>query len=196
MPRALAASASLVLLAVAGSAGCSADAGTRSVTVLRRDSAGIAIVETPSEAWADDERWSVDPEPRLVIGLEEGDAAYLWGEIVGVTRLRDGSFVVADRQPPRSVSSMQRAASSARPDARAAVRANSTTSARYGPAARDASTRGTGGATASRNGASMAGSNESSTSSSRTRIEAGARTGRSARRAATSLPWVGERHPR
>lgn len=98
MPRALAASAPLVLLAVAGSAGCSADAGTRSVTVLRRDSAGVAIVETPSEAWADEERWSVYPEPSLVIGLEEGDAAYLWGEIVGVTRLRDGSFAVADRQ--------------------------------------------------------------------------------------------------
>src|SRR5690606_34032128 len=98
MTRALAASASLLLLAVACGAGCAADSGTRSAPVLRRDSAGVAIVETPAEAWADDERWSVDPEPRLVIGLEESDAPYLWGKIVGATRLSDGSFAVADGQ--------------------------------------------------------------------------------------------------
>jgi hypothetical protein len=77
---------------------CGGDAGDTDSSVIRRDSAGIAIVETPAPLWSDDAQWTVDPEPVLSIGLTEGDENYLFGEIAGIVRLDDGTIVVADGQ--------------------------------------------------------------------------------------------------
>jgi hypothetical protein len=86
------------LLAAGSLIGACGDARDPDASVIRRDSAGIAIVETPVALWADDAQWTVDPEPVLSIGLTEGDENYLFGEIAGIVRLDDGTIVVADGQ--------------------------------------------------------------------------------------------------
>ena len=42
-------------------------------------------------------RWVIAPKPSISIGAVEGAPAYLFSQIVGVTRLSNGSIVVADR---------------------------------------------------------------------------------------------------
>jgi len=61
-----------------------------------RDSAGIAIVENPAPAWPQDGAWTVPPEPTLAMGASEGDPSHEFFQITGVTRLSDGTIVVAN----------------------------------------------------------------------------------------------------
>lgn len=85
----------MVLLAlVATGAGCGADGAASSST--RRDSAGIAIVESSAPAWGPGDAWTVDPEPILDLAESgEGDAHAFFG-VQDAIRLADGTIVVAD----------------------------------------------------------------------------------------------------
>jgi hypothetical protein len=82
--------ASLLVMAC-GPAGDAADAPAVS------DSAGIRIVHNATSQF---ERagspWRVSRQPQVVIGAESGEAAYLFDRIMGVQRLADGRWVVAD----------------------------------------------------------------------------------------------------
>jgi len=63
-----------------------------------RDSAGVRIVENSVPAWSEGTGWRLSAEPTLEIGMLDGPPEYQFGAISGVTRLRDGTVVVADRQ--------------------------------------------------------------------------------------------------
>jgi len=60
------------------------------------DSSGIIIVENSNPTWEDSEVWTVDPDPFLEIGDSGGDAPTVFGVITGLTRLSDGTVVIAD----------------------------------------------------------------------------------------------------
>ncbi len=73
--------------------GCgSGEAGSRTEA---RDSAGVTIVEN---RLPDDARlpWRVDPEPSLTIGTPDGPEPYQLYQVLGATRLSDGSIAVAN----------------------------------------------------------------------------------------------------
>lgn len=84
-----------VLVTVAALAGCgSADAGWQGTV---RDSAGVSIVSnTGGAVWAPGEEWTLEEELR--IGTAEGEAAYQFGEIVGIDVDGDGRIYVMDQQ--------------------------------------------------------------------------------------------------
>lgn len=63
----------------------------------RRDSAGVAIVESAGPAWGDGEGWRVDQRPLLEVGMEEGEEPYLFSRVTGAVRMGDGRIAVADR---------------------------------------------------------------------------------------------------
>ena len=84
----------LAVLALA--AGCREAAVIRTGSAAARDSAGIAIVENGAPAWAAEDAWTVSPEPTLAIGVSEGDPDHEFFQVSGVTRLSDGSIVVAN----------------------------------------------------------------------------------------------------
>ncbi len=87
----------LLLLApvLAALGGCpSGDSATSVVT--RRDSAGIAIVESSRAIWDSSTVWTVNAAPTVSVGAVDGDSAYLLNRVVGATRLPDGRIVVAD----------------------------------------------------------------------------------------------------
>jgi hypothetical protein len=73
-------------------------AGPDESAVIRRDSAGILIVEAAGPLWRQGDAWTVDAEPELVIGQVAGEAEYLFGEVRGAVRLDHGSVVVIDNQ--------------------------------------------------------------------------------------------------
>lgn len=77
-------------------AACGGDA-VREPEVVVRDSAGIEIVESTAARWTDAQVWRVDPEPRVRIGLTEGDPPYLFSNIEAALLLSDGRIAVADR---------------------------------------------------------------------------------------------------
>jgi hypothetical protein len=84
----------LLLALVVGAASCG-EAGRDATTV--RDSAGVAIAETPVAALPSAPVWQLADPPLLQIGAVEGDRAQQFAGIEGVLRLRDGRLVVADR---------------------------------------------------------------------------------------------------
>lgn len=61
-----------------------------------RDSAGVEIVETGTPVWKSTSPWTVDTEPFVSIGEEDGDEPYLFSRIAGVIRRTDATIVVAD----------------------------------------------------------------------------------------------------
>lgn len=66
--------------------------------VVRVDSAGVEIVRSEGPQWAPGQEWQVEPEPFVSVGRLEGDAPYLFGDVVGAARLEDGGIVVGDGQ--------------------------------------------------------------------------------------------------
>jgi hypothetical protein len=101
---ALAAVAALLHLAACGDAdrpahgtGPAGDAASPAPVV--RDSAGIEIRAYPAEILAHPARRQLAPEPRVVIGVVEGPAAYQWTRPVAAVRLAGGGFVVAEQSP-------------------------------------------------------------------------------------------------
>jgi hypothetical protein len=62
-----------------------------------RDSAGITIVDNSAVGLDDLEAWTLSPSPTLELGSLDGrEVAEQFNSIVGATRLRDGSVVIAD----------------------------------------------------------------------------------------------------
>jgi len=87
----------LTALAGLGSAvGCGDSSTARSGTAPARDSAGIAIVENQTPVWPEGSGWTVSPNPTLEMGVAEGDPDQEFYQIAGVTRLSDGTVVVAN----------------------------------------------------------------------------------------------------
>ena len=76
--------------------GCGDSPAGRSGSATTRDSAGITIVENTAPAWTPDEAWTVSAEPTLAMGVAEGDPDHEFFQITGVTRLSDGTIVVAN----------------------------------------------------------------------------------------------------
>lgn len=63
---------------------------------LMTDSSGVTIVESRRPLWESGERWTLSPEPEVVIGVAEGDERYLLSGVVGVRRLPDGRIAILD----------------------------------------------------------------------------------------------------
>ncbi len=74
--------------------GCGGEAGGAAAVI--RDSAGIRIVENPALAPNAPPLWTVEAEPRVDIGVLEGDEAYQLSQVGGAVRLSDGRIVVAN----------------------------------------------------------------------------------------------------
>jgi hypothetical protein len=56
----------------------------------------VKIAESFGPAWSEGERWSFGSVPLLRIGVVDGEAPYQFDGITGMTRLDDGTIVVAD----------------------------------------------------------------------------------------------------
>jgi len=83
----------VAMLAIASA--CARDrSDTRAVT-MEVDSAGIRII-TSAETEVGLARWSVNDSPTVTIGLADGDPAYQFFRIGGLTRLDSGQIVVAN----------------------------------------------------------------------------------------------------
>jgi hypothetical protein len=61
-----------------------------------RDSAGVVIVDNSGPQWPEGGGWRVADEPRLDIGVLEGDPHYQFDRVAGALRLSDGRIVVAN----------------------------------------------------------------------------------------------------
>lgn len=83
----------LVLFPILGG-GCTGERNGPAPAV--RDSAGVAIVESPAQAVEAAPEWRIDLEPVLDIGVVEGDSAYQLDDVTDALRLSDGSVAVAD----------------------------------------------------------------------------------------------------
>lgn len=69
---------------------------TGNSAVLRRDSAGIAVVESTVPAWGEREGWVVEDAPILDLAEVADDPSHEFFNVTDAARLSDGSFVVAD----------------------------------------------------------------------------------------------------
>jgi hypothetical protein len=77
-------------------AACADRASDESASAAARDSAGISIIDNAAPAWTAAEAWSVSAEPTLAMGVSEGDPDHEFYHVAGVTRLSDGTIVVAN----------------------------------------------------------------------------------------------------
>ena len=64
---------------------------------IRRDSAGIAIIESFRPVWGDSAQWRVDSEPLLDLAESGTGDPHDFYFVRGIRRLSDGSLVVANR---------------------------------------------------------------------------------------------------
>lgn len=76
-------------------AACDAGSGGVSGSAVR-DSAGAQIVENTDFAWPDGQKWRLSDEPRLDIGVLDGDPAYQLFRVGSAVKLSDGRIVVAN----------------------------------------------------------------------------------------------------
>lgn len=76
-------------------AACDAGFGTASGSTVR-DSAGVQIVENSEYAWPDGRGWRLSDEPRLDIGVLDGDTVYQLFRVGSAVKLSDGRIVVAN----------------------------------------------------------------------------------------------------
>jgi hypothetical protein len=87
--------AAMAVAAIALAAACGGGAGgAASATV--RDSAGVRIVESRGPAWREGRGWRLSAEPVLSIGAVDADPEYQMFGVRTVTRLGDGTIVVAN----------------------------------------------------------------------------------------------------
>jgi hypothetical protein len=63
---------------------------------IARDSAGIQVVENKAPRWQATQVWTVEPQPLLAIGVDEGDLAYQFHRVYDALRLADGTIVVGN----------------------------------------------------------------------------------------------------
>lgn len=74
--------------------GCEGEAGAD--RALRRDSAGVEIIESTAGEWADDDGWRLSAQPVLRIGVADGDSLLQFHEVRNGTLLEDGGIVIAN----------------------------------------------------------------------------------------------------
>lgn len=67
------------------------------ISVARRNEAGVEIVENAGDLWSMEEQWRVASETAILVGEVDGDEPYLFDGIVGADVLSDGRLVVANR---------------------------------------------------------------------------------------------------
>ncbi|UCF40978.1 MAG: hypothetical protein JSW43_01150 [Gemmatimonadota bacterium] len=82
----------LSVLALLG--GCTGADGEVGYSV--RDSSGVTIVENASGTWSADDGWRIAVEPRVDIGMLDGEEPYQLFQVSGAVRLADGRIVVAN----------------------------------------------------------------------------------------------------
>lgn len=73
--------------------------GDRTDTAVRRDSAGITIVENSAPSWREGEAWRVDTLPMLAIASDAGEGME-FQQISTVLRLENGTTVATDVRAP------------------------------------------------------------------------------------------------
>lgn len=61
-----------------------------------RDSAGITIAESDQPIWGEGQEWHLSETPELEIGLVDGPEEYQLFQVLSVTRLDNGTIVVAN----------------------------------------------------------------------------------------------------
>ena len=83
----------LIAAGVAVLAGCAGDAGGAADDTVVRDSAGIRIVENGA---TDPQLLTLNSEPVIEIGEMEGAPEYMLHDVQHVTRLSDGTIVIAN----------------------------------------------------------------------------------------------------
>jgi hypothetical protein len=81
--------------ALLGVASC-AEPGATGGSVVRRDSAGVAIIESTAPRWGSVPAWRVDTIPVLDLTTTGEGLAHEFDRVSDATRLADGSIVVAD----------------------------------------------------------------------------------------------------
>lgn len=86
----------LLVLAAAATLHACAPPGDTAPTAIRRDSAGVMIVESFRPAWGDSAHWRVDREPLLDLAESGTGDPHNFFQVRGVMRLSDGSLVVAN----------------------------------------------------------------------------------------------------
>ncbi|MCY4400730.1 MAG: hypothetical protein OXE96_15530 [Gemmatimonadetes bacterium] len=64
--------------------------------VVRRDSAGVEIVEALRPAWGDSDGWRIDPEPIVDLAMSGSGPTHEFARVLGMARLSDGSIALAD----------------------------------------------------------------------------------------------------
>ena len=64
--------------------------------VVRRDSAGVEILEALRPVWGDADGWRIDPEPIVDLAMSGSGPSHEFAEVLGMARLSDGSIAVAD----------------------------------------------------------------------------------------------------
>ena len=80
----------VVVLACSGAA---SDSRSKSAA----DSALAPAVASPAPLWKTNERWLVEAQPVLEVGVDEGDPMLEFETILGLTRLANGNIVVGNR---------------------------------------------------------------------------------------------------
>lgn len=75
-------------------AACADDAPGTSALV--RDSAGVQVVHSQAPAWGAGAGWRVAEEPKLSIGVVDGDTEYQLFQVYSAIRLTDGRIVVGN----------------------------------------------------------------------------------------------------
>lgn len=94
--RSLVAGLLVIGAAVAGGA-CGASEPAPAPSVTREiDESGVEIVTSSAPTWSEAERWIIDAEPAVQIGVETGAPEYMLSNVGGAVRLDDGRIVVAD----------------------------------------------------------------------------------------------------
>ncbi len=85
----------IICALVVGLMACQDSGGPPSA--IRRDSAGIAIVESNAPRWASTDGWSVDGDPILDLATSGSGPPHEFFRVEDATRLPDSTIVVADR---------------------------------------------------------------------------------------------------
>lgn len=73
--------------------------GPSQADVLHRDSAGVAIIESPASLALAPLPWSVDTQPQLTIGQLDGELAYQLHRLSGVAATPEGGMLVVNGDP-------------------------------------------------------------------------------------------------
>jgi hypothetical protein len=85
----------LLLIACEQSGRSTATEATEPASVIR-DSAGIQIVVSARPQWGEQPAWVLADSPRVVIGVEEGDAPYLLDDVAAAVRMSDGRIALLE----------------------------------------------------------------------------------------------------